>query len=430
MTPRFVALLSAALLLRIVVATLPGYASDRDYFIDWAQTLAAHGPLAIYGQNVEPRVDYVPGYLYVLWAIGLIHAALGGGAATWRALLEFVPIVSDLALIALLYRATCRIASEPRAFALAAVVAFAPPLWIDSALFGQADALPIAFALLGLGAAIDGRLGSAWPALCAAVLIKPPSLVLAPVFAVLHVRARSMWRGLAVALVASLALAYVVTVPFTTQRAPAAVLGFLLERYTSGANKVPFVTWGAFTIYPLIAGFRTPDATTLGPLPYRTWGMIAVIVAVAAAAGSLNASVASTHVPRRRIAQIFGAASLSLLAFFLLATRMHERYMLPGLALAAPLAVEDRTTAIALASLALTFTINCAFTMLGFSGDGHHPLTLTIARICSAANLLAVVTLCQRQYARLHNDKTNDAAHGEGSRVRTRGETGGTPPRF
>jgi Gpi18-like mannosyltransferase len=401
MNPRFVALLGAALLLRMVVAALPGYPSDRDYFIDWAQALAAHGPLAIYGNNVEPRVDYVPGYLYVLWAIGCIHAAIGGGGATWRALLEIVPIASDLALVTLIYRCARRIASERHAFALAAVAAFAPPLWIDSALFGQADALPIALGFVGLTAAIDGRFASAWPALCASILVKPLGLVLAPIFAVLQSRARPMWRGLAFAVVASLALAYAVTLPFSAPHEPVAVFRFLIERYALGANKVPFATWGAFTIYPLFANFKTPDATYLGPLPLRLWGVVSVLLALVVTAGTLARSLARAPGGVTQTARVLGAASLSLLALFLFATRMHERYLLPSLAFGAPLGIDDRPTAMMLAWLAISFTINCAFTIAGFSGDGHHPATIAIARVCSAGNAIAFAILWQRQLRRL-----------------------------
>jgi Gpi18-like mannosyltransferase len=415
MTPRFVALVCAALLLRLIVAALPGYAFDREYFAQWAQTLAAHGPLAIYASGVVPRVDYVPGYLYVLWAIGLVHAALGGGAATWRALLEIVPIASDLALITLLYRCTLRIASETRAFALAAVVAFAPPLWIDSGLYGQADALPIALTLIALLAGSDGQFVRAWPTFCASLLIKPLTLVLAPIFAVLQTTARPIWRGLAIAVVVSLVTAYAVTLPFTTERAPVAVLRFLFARYEIGANTVPFVTWNAFSVFPLFTAFTTPDAAQFGPFSFRLWGIIAVLIALAAAAGTLATSLSRHPNEPARIAQVLGAASLSLLAFFLFSTRMHERYMLPGLALGAPLAVNDRPTAYALTWLATSFTINSAFVLNGFSGEGHHPITLLIARLCSAANLIAFGTLCQRQYRRLFTFEQNDVAVGEGS---------------
>ncbi len=401
MTPRFVALLGAALLLRVVAASFPGYPFDREYFADWAQTLALHGPLAIYASDLEPQVDYVPGYLYVLWAVGLVHATLGGGAASWRALLEVVPIASDLALITLLYRCTQRIASESRAFVLAAIVAFSPPLWIDSSLFAQCDALPIALGLVALLAALDGRIALAWPALCASVLVKPLTLALVPVLAVVQTRARPIGNGLAASAVASLGLAYLATLPFTTHRAPAAVFHFLFERYAIGANKVAFTTWGAFTIYPLLTGFKTPDATQLGPLSFHLWGIVAVITALVATAGTLARSLVRFPLDRLRIARVLGAASLSMLAFFLFSTRMHERYLLPGLALGSPLAVEDRPTAIALAWLASSFTINCLFVLDGFSGDGHHPLTLVIARLCSVGNLIAFATLCQRQYHRL-----------------------------
>ena len=401
MNPRFAALLCAALLLRIVVAAFPGYTLDREVFASWAQVLATQGPLAIYGRQVVPPVDYSPGYLYVLWAIGLAHRALGGGAISLRILLEIVPIVGDLALVSLLYVFARRITTESRALAFAAIVAFAPPLWIDSAAWGQADAVPIVLAMLAIFAALDRRGAVGWPLLCASIVIKPLSVAIAPVMAVLQAREKPMWRGLIVATLASFAIAYLATLPFTTQRAPIGVLHFLFDRYAGGASKAPFISEGAFTFFPIFARFGTPDATHVGPLAFRIWGIALVVIGIGAAAVTLAVSLARGGVACSRELRVLGAASLSLLALFLFATRMHERYLLPGIAFGAPLGLEDRPTALALGWLALSFSVNCAFIIGGFSGNGHHPATLAIARACSVGNVTAFALLWQRQLRRL-----------------------------
>ncbi len=401
MNLRFVALLGAALLLRIVVATFPGYPLDREFFAAWARVLATQGPLAIYGSQVVPLVDYSPGYLYVLWIVGLVHRAIGGGAFAMRALLEIVPIAGDLALVTLFYRFARRIAGESRAFVFAAIVAFAPPLWIDSAAFGQADALPIVLAFLALLAALESRSAVGWPFLVSAIVVKPLAIVVAPVLAVLQARERSVRRDLGIAIVVSFGLAYVATIPFTTQREPLGVLHFLFERYVGGANKAPYLSEAAFSFYPIFARFSTPDATYFGPLPFRVWGELLVACAVVAAAVTLAVSLARDGVRSSRELRALGAASLSLLALFLFATRMHERYLLPGLALGAPLGLVDRTSAIALSWLAFSFTVNCAFVIGGFTGEGHHSATIAIARLCSLGNVIAFGVLWQRQWKRL-----------------------------
>ena len=397
MNPRFWLLLAAGFAVRVCAAIVPGFLDDRRDFTTWAIVLAERGPLAIYGPGVDPAVDYSPGYLYVLWAVGLIHRAIGGGAIAWRALLEIVPIAGDLAIMTLLYVIAQRITTERNALILLALAAFAPPLWLDSAIWSQSDSIPIAFALIAIVAAIDDRLGVSWFALVAAIIVKPLVVVLAPSIAVLHVRSKSFWRSTGIALVASLALAYLATLPFTTLRSPVAVLRFLLERYVNGSGKAPYATGGGFTVYPLVTGFFTNDATRFGPLPFKTWGIILVVIALVAAAATLQRSLTVPRSEASRIRLVFGSATLSLLALFLFSTRMHERYLLPAIVFGSPLTLEDVPTAVAIGWLAVAFSINCVYSLHHFMGGSHHPVTIMIGRAISALNIIAFLVLWQRQ---------------------------------
>jgi Gpi18-like mannosyltransferase len=398
---RFRLLLVAALLVRVALAATPGFADDRAYFQAWARVLAAHGPLAIYAPGVRPVVDYAPGYLYVLWAAGIAHARFEGGATTWRVLLEIVPIAGDLCLIVLLYRLARTLAGATRALWLAAAAAFLPPLWLDSAIYGQADALPIALAFLALTRALDGRVFASWVSLTVAILVKPLVVVLIPLLELLKVRTKHHVRSLLVAATACLALAYVSALPFTERRSPMGVLGFLAGRYVSGANKATAVSEGAFSVYPLLTGFFTSDAAHLGPFTFATWGIALVLASLASVVLAFGPALIRAQADRRRTLLAFGAACLTLLSLFLFATRMHERYLLPALAFGAPLALDDRPTAIALGWLALSFSVNCVYTLHHFMGGEHHPATVALGRAMIVGNLIAFATLWQRQLCRL-----------------------------
>jgi hypothetical protein len=100
-------------------------------------------------------------------------------------------------------------------------------------------------------------------------------------------------------------------------------------------------------------------------------------------------------------ARVFGNAALSLLGLFLFATRMHERYLLPALVFGAPLALDDRPSAVAMLWLTFTFSVNCTFIMVGFHGGSSHPITVKLAQAASLGNLIAFVVLWQRQWRRL-----------------------------
>ena len=100
-------LLVIGLLLRVFIAAvlLPrsGFAIDVGDFSAWGQRLADLGPAGFY----EPGYfsDYPPGYLYVLWLLGLIGGALGGlvGQDATGALVKIPGILADLGVAAALF---------------------------------------------------------------------------------------------------------------------------------------------------------------------------------------------------------------------------------------------------------------------------------------------------------------------------------------
>ncbi len=401
MNRKLLAIYVAAIVIRIAVIGSPGFYPDQQAFEQWALEIATHGPLAIYAPAMQPRVDYPPGYLYALWGAGLAHLATGGGELGFRVAIKIVPILADLVVIGLVYRVCRRMASERAALWVAGAVALLPPLWIDSAVYGQSDSVPIAVGIAALLTMLAGNGAATLPLLAASLIIKPQALMLAPTIAVLFVRLRRWGWQLAIGGAGALLLTYVVTLPFTTARSPADVVRFLLALYLYGTGKAPASTDGAFNLYAIITPFFSSDMRHLGPITYHALGVTLVVGLLLATAGLLAWSLRSVPDPERLYARVFGSATLSLLALFLFATRMHERYLLPAIVFGAPLALDDVPSAAALLWLAFTFSINCTFIMVGFYGGAHHPITVKIAQALSIGNLIAFGVLWQRQWRRL-----------------------------
>ena len=66
-----------AFVLRVYAAQkVPGYDVDIGCFTHWANTMATWGPAQFY--NKAGFCDYPPGYMYILWIVGLIGQAAGG----------------------------------------------------------------------------------------------------------------------------------------------------------------------------------------------------------------------------------------------------------------------------------------------------------------------------------------------------------------
>ena len=73
-------LLALGLTFRLIIAYLlpgSGFKNDIGAFQFWANELADHGLYGFYGRGFF--IDYSPGYLYVLWLVGVV-----GNIARWR----------------------------------------------------------------------------------------------------------------------------------------------------------------------------------------------------------------------------------------------------------------------------------------------------------------------------------------------------------
>jgi hypothetical protein len=72
-------ILAVALAFRFIIAYLlpgSGFKADLSSFRFWADNLADEGLAGFYARDFFH--DYTPGYLYVLWLVGLAGNALGG----------------------------------------------------------------------------------------------------------------------------------------------------------------------------------------------------------------------------------------------------------------------------------------------------------------------------------------------------------------
>ncbi|MBA2558059.1 MAG: hypothetical protein H0V12_12070, partial [Chloroflexi bacterium] len=206
--PALVTLLLAGLALRVIIAYVlfpgSGFGSDLSSFTSWALTMAEVGPGAFYGS--VSFADYPPGYLYVLWIVGLVAQALsplaGGdtvGLAT--ALIKVPPMLADLGVALLIHRlALLGLPNVRRRETLAVVAAalylFNPVTAYDSALWGQTDAVGALVMLAAVAALIRGHSEGAAVLAVVAGLVKPQfGVVLAPLVGVVLLRRHLLLPG-------------------------------------------------------------------------------------------------------------------------------------------------------------------------------------------------------------------------------------------
>jgi len=143
------AILAFGLAFRLIIAyvLLPGsgFGVDRASFIGWANDLAAHGPNGFYSR--ASFIDYTPGYLYVLWLLGVVGGWLGGLGD----LIKLPAILADVAVGYLVHQLVVELGGSRRAALLGALLFVVNPVtWFDSAVWAQVDSFGLIFLLLGL----------------------------------------------------------------------------------------------------------------------------------------------------------------------------------------------------------------------------------------------------------------------------------------
>ena len=385
-----VGILAAGFIVRMLFVGADGYRTDVSSFMSWAMTVAQN-PLSDFYAKAG-FADYPPGYLLVLWIVGklyLLKLSVFGphppatDYGTLRFLIKLPAILFDLANAWLIYLIVRRYASQAWANGAAALYVLNPASIYVSAYWGQVDSVSAGFVLAALTLLVYSMTRSesqarwfvigAWLAIAYAVLIKPPAVMLAVLmiawaFATSDAAVR-MRRSIdtALGLVAGLILAFVVAYMFHPDVTTA--MRWLIERYQFGSAVYPYTTVNAFNLHSVFRPFWQSDTVNimLGGLslgPMWLWG----IVLVAAAA----VLIVARYLQRKDDIAFLEAAMLLSLGFFVLATRMHERYVFNAFVLMIPLAALNRRYLLATVGITLTLLANLWYALYYASAMEQH----------------------------------------------------------
>jgi Gpi18-like mannosyltransferase len=312
-------------------------------------TMALHGPQAIY--DPPAPADYPPAYLYVLWGAGAAARGLVSTVEGLRLLVEMPPLIADLLLSLLIFAAVFHY-SRNRRLAPAATALFAlnPALLYDSVVWGQVDSvlvLPVVLAALLL---IESQFALGWAVAGLAALVKPQALLALPMFVVFTLR-RSDLRTWCYCAAAFMLTAIVGFAPFLRGRP----WYWPLSLYAFSASRYRLASMNAFNLMALLGGIDRPEFFRVMDISYLALGT-ALLVALYALAAWLLWRKPS---PRMVLITMF----LVFLGFFVLAARVHERYLYPALAIVVLMAFDAPAMMALWLTLTATLFINLNWVM-------------------------------------------------------------------
>ena len=377
-------ILAVALLLRLPLVAFPGHGYDLGFFASW--TGAVHENGLDEALEATPPVDY-PAFPVLLWPIAELYGPfIEGSAETDEILSRLVKlpgVIGDLLVIGALFLLTRSLAGRARdlewasrvterlpfpgdvpladkaALAVALVFALNPAVIYGSAYWGQIDSL-ITLAMLGaLAAVMARRPGLAGMALAAGFALKPQTIIIAPVM-VLATLQRSGPRGVAWSILGAgaglaLALGYFVLSGGGDE---------IWETYVRISGYQDRLSYNAWNIWwPAEVGENPqpsdPALHLAGvEVSFRVLGMVALIPAAVVLLLFQN-----RHRERH---DLLVAGAFTIISFFMLATSIHERYLIYSLGLLAPLAILDRRWAAMYGALTVTVLLNMSASLPPF----------------------------------------------------------------
>ncbi len=307
--------LAISLLVRLLLFHYHGYHIDEGSFKAWYNIAAEKGLHNFYDST---WCDYPPFSIYIFWLFGKLAHAIGPGSLDL--LIKLPQNLFDLATAYLIFRFLRPRYSFKFSLGVMAVYAFNPALIFDLAVWGQFDSIYAFFMVASLYALMRSKYEISGGLFSLAILTKPQSVVLLPVLAYVILR-NGRWKRAISSGAVFITLLFLIIVPFHWSNP----ITFLIDRY-SGYSVYPYNSINAYNFWALLGFWKADTVTHLG-LTYQIWGVLAFVIFAAFVMWQL-------HRRYEQKAAIF-AVFLLMFGFFMLMTRIHERYLFPVFALLA-----------------------------------------------------------------------------------------------
>lgn len=379
-------------LLHLICNTIfqTGYTIDINVFKYWANMSYTEGISNFYTvsilQNHLPA--YPPGYIYILYVLGMINNVFHLDANAFTFLIKLAPSLIDVLSTILVYKIANRKLKSNRALLISLAYVFNPGVIFTSAGWGQIDSLYVLVLLISIYCITEKKYLFSFLAFTVGLLIKPQFIMFAPVY--LFVAYKILFENKFNKKSIYLMLQYIfcsvlvfveLLIPFTRN------LNFMpiIQQYRDGFNLYPYASVNAYNFYTLIgANWKAVDQTFLH-IPFYIWGTVSVIAI----------SLFTMWLLIKRKVDLFLAVAVVNVLVFMFSVQMHERYMFPALAffLVSYIYTGNKKTLLFYVSFSVTYFLNCLVVYLIYMSPDNHMPTLLIGQLLSITNMILTITM-------------------------------------
>jgi dolichyl-phosphate-mannose-protein mannosyltransferase len=351
-------MLVLSFLIRFLLFPTQGYANDMATFAYWFNTAAENGPRVFY--SVVLWCDYPPLNVYFFWGFGSLAKALSlSGAPAIYSIIKLLPNLFDTATAFLIYVFVRKRLDFKSALLAAALYAFNPAVIFNAAVWGQFDAIYTFLLVLSLILALTSKPELSAVTYILGVLAKPQSIALLPLIVFLILKKKG-WRRLLTSILAGAATLFAVIIPFEWSNP----ITFLTDIYFGAYGGYEVTSVNAFNMWAL-GGLWVPDGNLfiVGWILFVTFATFTLYVLYK----RFNTS--------SEMLTLFSAFML-FFGFFMLPTRIHERYLFPALSILALMVLFLKKTRPLYGTLTATCFVNQAYVLYWlniYSAAGYSP---------------------------------------------------------
>ncbi len=360
----WISLILISLIIRIYLSQFEGYGSDIWYFKIWSRA-AYYNEFQDFYSSVWS--DYPPFYIYILWFVGFIYkfffSSFDINTTVFTILIKSPANIIDIITSFLIFIIIKKYAKFRTAFLVMLSYLFNPAIIYNSAIWGQVDSINTIFILLTLFFIVSRRLELAGISMAVAILTKPQSLLILPLFIILTIKilrvkilpVKTQISKLAKISMLSSGVFVTLALPFYIRSLKITdVLVKIIRPYTTGYNEYSYTSLNAFNLWAFPGFWKSDDIPFLF-LNYRLWSYILF--------GILFIYVLYVTVKTRDTRIIYFAAAVLFFGFFMLFTRVHERYLFPMFAPLAVMMYMDRRLVFIYGTMTFTFLFNLYFVL-------------------------------------------------------------------
>ncbi len=341
--------LLSAFAARIVLFPLQGYQNDMATYSYWFNTAAETGirPFYTYVLQNAGWIDYPPFNVYIFWVFGSLAKSVAAFGVSTVAIVKLVPNLFDLATAGLIYIFVRKQLSFKQSLVTTALYAFNPAVIFNTAVWGQFDAIYTFFLVLSLMLALRNKPKLSAAAFALGLLTKPQGIALAPLVVFLIYK-KSGLKNLLFSVLTFAVTVFVVILPFEWTNP----VTFLSSIYFGAYGGYAYTSINAFNLWGLF-GLWVPDGGGLFIVGWALFGAFTIF--------TLYVLHKRFNVSTEWLA-IF-AAFMLFFSFFMLPTRIHERYLFPAISMLALMYQLLKRTRPLYFALTATLLINQAYVL-------------------------------------------------------------------